>query len=152
MCLLIWTVFSGERWGPWASCFKWLSIMLTLISVYIFFVYFIYLSKTKKYKGKLQDITTQSPKLFKLYALLQLQRRVSIYWLLSIHVTYSINWIFPNQQLNIINIMYRETKPFVISVWVEGPRLFNFKHHFSTSKVILQQTRKRLLCFLNICW
>ena len=21
MCLLIWTVFSGERCGPWASCF-----------------------------------------------------------------------------------------------------------------------------------
>ena len=23
MCLLIWTVFSDERCGPWASCFKW---------------------------------------------------------------------------------------------------------------------------------
>ena len=23
MCLLIWTVFSGEQCGPWASCLRW---------------------------------------------------------------------------------------------------------------------------------
>ena len=27
MCLLIWTVFSGERCGPWASCLFWLWIV-----------------------------------------------------------------------------------------------------------------------------
>ena len=25
MCLLIWTVFSGERCGPWASCYRYLA-------------------------------------------------------------------------------------------------------------------------------
>ena len=25
MCLLIWTVFSGERCGPWASCLIWIN-------------------------------------------------------------------------------------------------------------------------------
>ena len=29
MCLLIWTVFSGERCGPWASCL-WVPLFLTL--------------------------------------------------------------------------------------------------------------------------
>ena len=31
------------------------------------------------------------------------------------------------------------------------PRLFYFKQHFSTSEVILQQTRKHVLYFLSIC-
>ena len=30
MCLLIWTVFSGERCGPWASCCKNLSVWWTI--------------------------------------------------------------------------------------------------------------------------
>ena len=32
MCLLIWTVFSGERCGPWASCFMYYPIINIFLS------------------------------------------------------------------------------------------------------------------------
>ena len=34
MCLLIWTVFSGERCGPWASCFVHITLKISVLFVY----------------------------------------------------------------------------------------------------------------------
>ena len=40
MCLLIWTVFSGERCGPWASCLKTLTLLITFEQLVLELWYF----------------------------------------------------------------------------------------------------------------